>query len=207
MIRSTRRALFGTASTLAVVFALASTAFACTVYYGKLTVSGNGTGNASKSIDGNGSGAFQWCGSVPAFTASDSTKSAFWTTRTNDASPSLTVSTAAATACGNTKLEGGNYYVGISNGFWDESAQGFADGEEDNCHSLIGTSTGPKGTIIDSGFAINATTGVGSATYSGTTPNGTTLSDTINLGWNTICVFKNTGVEFAPANALNFKSV
>lgn len=208
MIRSKRRLLLGGAMAVGVVLALASTAFACTVYYGKLTVGGNGTLNQDKAINGNGSGAFQWCGTVPAYTAADSTKSSFWTTRTNDSSPSLTVATAAATSCGTHKLESGTYSVGISNGFWDESADGFAAGEEDNCHSILPSSTytGPKGTIIATNFSINSS-GVGSATYSGTTPSGATLSNEINLGWNTICVMKDTGQQFAPANALNFKSV
>jgi hypothetical protein len=216
--RTKKGLLTGGALTSAVLLAGMSGAYGCTVYRGNLTATGNGTGNASKTITGDpNNGTFEWCGTTPAF-GSGSTqaqKLAFWTTAVSASAPSLTISTSvdSTSACRpftvshgvttyqNNYLPTGTYSVGISNGFWDESPQGFDTGEEDNCHTLE-TSSGPGyGTRIDQAFSI--TNGVGSKTYSSTD-----LAGTVNSGWNTVCVYlplgQNTSKFFNPANALNF---
>jgi hypothetical protein len=49
--------------------------------------------------------------------------------------------------------------VGLSKGYWDESSQGFAVGDEDNCHSLENGHSGTAGygTIVDTMFSVDST--------------------------------------------------
>lgn len=206
MIRK-RRFLLGSTAAVATILVFASAAFACTTFRGNITVSGNGTGNVSQTIPGDPASTFQWCNvSPPAFGSgsTESEKESFWTARTSDSSPTLAVGVSPASVCvpsgeTNNKLPAGTYYVGVSNGYWDESNQGFAFGEEDNCHSIEGGGT--VGDRIDTSFTVG-TNGVGSEVFSGAT-----LNTAVNLGWNTVCVYLHNLQPFAPANAANFKSV
>lgn len=216
--RRMRRLLSAGATTIGVVLAVASVAYACTVYRGTITGDGNGANDIATPVVGrpSGAGAFQWCPDPPPFTASHEVKEGFWKTKVDFWAPSLTVSVSPATECldtdGTNKLpqpEAGKFYkVGLSKGYWDESDQGFATGDEDNCHSLeANDGQANYGKIIDYDFAVDAN-GNGSETFD--------LSDSLfveNLhdGWNTVCVYLPLGGQpekqdryFNPANALNF---
>lgn len=217
-----KRILVGGTAAVAVFLTVASTAYACTLFHGRAQLSGNGTGSTTQSVIGDpiSNGAYQWCGTYAAFGSGSTSaeKDADWTVRVDDLSPSVTLTTSSVDGgCAEgdgaewspNQLSSGTYYVGVSNGYWDESAQGYASGEEDNCHSLLGGNAGNTGygdiidnpTISGQGFSIDSS-GAGSKTYSGTT-----LNNAVSQGWNTICVFKDSQIEFAPANALNFKSI
>lgn len=211
--------LAGGALTSAVLLAGMSSAYGCTVFRGNLTGSGNGSSNVSKTVTGDpNNGAFEWCGTTPAFGtgSTQAEKTAYWPTAVSVSAPSLTISTSvdSTSACRpfttsrtgvvtyqNNYLPTGTYTVGISNGFWDESAQGYDTGGEDNCHTLETSSGSGYGTRIDQAFSIS--NGVGSKTYSDST-----FASAVSSGWNLVCVYlplgQNTSKFFNPANALNF---
>lgn len=210
--KSKKRFLLGSTAALGIILATSSVAFACAVYRGQITTTGDGLNNASKSIVGDpgpsGFYVFQWCATspdVPLSTASETSWASYWTTRVDD---SLTISVQSSTQCkhsaASNQLPEGEYHVGISTGYWGEDDAT----DEDNCHSLLDTNVPNRGVIIDqpgasTGFDVNSS-GVGSKTY-----NGTTLSNGIDegAGWYTVCVFLDDGGPFSPANAANFKAV
>lgn len=223
-MRLQKKMLTGGFVFMVALLAGASAVFACTVYRGNLTGTGNGSGNQSTTVTGAASGTFQWCGDTPSYSADDTVKKGFWKTRVKEpdevSGGSLTLSTAvdSTSGCRQSKtvkgkttlvdnfLETGMYTVGISNGYWDESDEGWDPNnswEEDNCHSLNNSTDSQPGygTRIDiEGFSI--TNGVGSKTYSGSA-----FDNAVGAGWNTACVYLNNSVEFAPANAMNFYSL
>ena len=234
MIRQRKgRAIFGGTVTAGLILCVAGAAFACTKFYGELTGTGNHVDNMSTNVTGNPNSqdAFQWCEDPPPFQTGspavltdDATREAYWGTKVNRSGAELTVSVAPADTClqdltiDSNKLPAGTYKVGMSEGYWDESTQGFATGDEDNCHSLENGNSGTNGygTIIDTAFIVDST-GTGSETYNSTNgglENTGILRDAVSGtgGWNTVCVYMPQGQSldpnyFNPANALNFRSL
>lgn len=184
-----------TVAGVAVLLSIASAAWACTVYLGDITVTGNGAGNASLTVDAEGMTVPEmvWCDPVPHTSATDASQSAYWTARVNGASPSITVSVAPNDGCSGgvgggvgTQLQAASYNVRILPGYMDEDP--FTNGGPHNCHGTSG------GTLLSSSFGVSAG-GTGSATY---TPS------SLATGWWSVCVYHPSAAD---ANAQDFKVV
>lgn len=219
--RKKKRLLLGGTMAVGIVLATSSVAFACTVYWGQIGISGNGTGNSSKLIVGNpNGGAFNWCPTDVPSSTDTSNWGTYWPTRVTD---SLTVGMKPSQDCLPTwsggptvnKLPAGGYSVGISSGYWGEDNLT----DEENCHSLEGMlsdgitpkagSPGYGHKIANDTFIVDSS-GNGRVTYSGTTLTNALDSANRNAGWYTVCVYyDNEGVpnQRIESNAANFKQV
>lgn len=201
MIRKRRGVLVGTGA-IALAMVVTSAAWACTVFYGNLTVSGNGTGSVNQTIAGDPGDGFNfmdWCPAVPTHGTSgngwnENAKAAFWTVRTDNANPLLSMSVAPSEDCDAevaNQLPEGTYTVTHRQGYMDVGGS-----PHHNCH-------GTTGDVVDGSFNV-ASDGTGSGG-----PYDLDATSSPNPGWHSICIWlpdpEMTG--FAPANALNFKNI
>jgi hypothetical protein len=163
---------------------LSSTAFACTVYKGKVTVSGNGTGNAAQTVFGTGSG-MNWC-VLPTPTV-----------KVKSGSETLSLVTAASTrgeggsGCKASKMTSvGAYSVAVTTPGAGYMPQGGGAGATHNCH-------GTTGQVIVNGTGSVNSTGVFSPASVSYVQSGT--------GPQSVCIY-NVGGS-ADAIAINMDAV
>jgi hypothetical protein len=163
---------------------LSSTAFACTVYKGKVTFTANGAGSASQTVFGTGSG-MNWC-VLPTPTV-----------KAKSGSQTVTLATAASTrgeggsGCKASKMTStGAYSVAVTTPGAGYMPQGGGTGATHNCH-------GTTGQVIVNGTGSVSSTGVFSPATVSYAQSGT--------GPQSICIY-NTG-GFADAIAINLDAV
>lgn len=161
---------------------LSSTAYACTVYKGQLTASGNGTGNVAQTVKAQGTplvSGMDWCAAY---------------TPTVKVATTGTISLAtASTTCGlNTTKMGssGTYSVSIETAGY--MPQGGGTGPEHNCH---GAGAAP----IDTTATVN-----GSGVFTNGAGTGNTESYTTVVGNQNICIYSNSTAD---AIAINYNGV
>lgn len=188
MRTGTRQKLVGAFGVAGVgLLATTTAAYACTVYRGQVTLSGNAAGNVAQTWKGTGSG-MNWC-TVPTPTAK---------VIAGNASVSLvTAATVRAGKCAAGQLRADTYKVAVTTpmaGTTGYMAQGGGTGATHNCHGTTGTVVDTGSVTGTSGVFVSATTGTATVNY--TVPAG--------VGSTSICIY---GDSSADAIAANFDQV
>lgn len=169
---------FGVAATAMLV---SSTAFACTTYLGSLQASGNGTGNVSQTVKGDGSviGGMNWC-------------STYTPTVKVATAASISLVTSQSTCLVSSKMSAGTTYnVKVDTaGYMPQGGGGTA--ATHNCHSS-------NGTPIDTGASVSST---GVFKNSGGVNN--TEAYTTTRGNQSICIYNTANAD---AIAINYDAV
>jgi hypothetical protein len=137
-----------------------------------------------------------WCSSVPTDAQSETAKASFWTVRTDDSNPLLSISVAPSEECtygGTNQLLEGTYTVTHRQGYMDVA--GNPQGHH-NCHGTVGD-------VVDGSFSVDA------AGYGSGGPYDLDATSNPNPGWHSICIWLPDPLMqgFAPANALDFKNI
>lgn len=194
MRAGSRRKVAGGFAVLGAALLASSTAYACTVFKGKVDATGNGTGNAAQRVAGTGSG-MNWC---VVKTPTVKVASSASLTLATGASNTVAASSGGDGCATSTKLRASSRTVQFSTAVTDGAGympQGGGSGAVHNCHGTTGRVLETNGTVDSNGVWKSGTTGTN------------TIAFTSVAGSQSVCIYGTGIVGSADAIAINFDAV